>query len=96
MRLLTNAQNGDGAAFDAPAPHPSAGGNRFFTFGAWGTFDGATVGLEIQPVSGADWLDSGIALTAPGAVNVEFKAYRVRGVVSGGGGSEAINAELVG
>lgn len=87
MRLLTDADNGTGPSV-ARGQKPS-----FFTFYAWGTFNGATVRLEVSP-DGSAWFDSGIELTLSDVINVEFNALYVRAVVAGGA-SPSISAEIL-
>ena len=85
MILLDAAGAGNGPTINRPqSATPNA--EQFFTFFVWGTFNGATVKLEIAPVGGNDppWFDSGLEITAAGAVNVEFRAQKVRAVVVGG------------
>jgi hypothetical protein len=95
IRLLSAAQNGNGLTHVLSPIRPAPGTpERFQTLYVYGTFDGATVSLEVRPKGVASWFDCGIALTAKGAVNVECNAYYVRAVVAGGGGSESITAEL--
>lgn len=98
MKLLENASNGNGNAFRMRV----VGSDRFSltrTFYAWGTFNGASVGLEISPDNGTTWVavedsSGAISLTSASAVNVTFRATDVRATVSGGGGSESISAML--
>lgn len=88
MRLLNAAAAGTGDSLEVTRP------DQFFTFYAYGEFDGATVRLEVSPYGGV-WFDVGILLDAPGAQNVEFRAKAVRAVVEGGGGSVAVSAHLM-
>lgn len=75
--------------------------SRLRTFFVQGTFDSATVKLQLS-VDSTDGLD-GIwhdvvdadAITAKTLINVEFRAPWVRINVAGGAGSEAIDAWLV-
>jgi hypothetical protein len=95
MILLSAAGEGNGPAVRRPqSATPSS--EQFFTFFVWGTFGGATVTLEISPSgeSSAPWFDTGLSVTEAGAVNVEFRAERVRAVVTGGSSPE-INAMLL-
>ena len=94
MDLLSNAGNGNGPTVLRPQP-AGPEGQQFFTLFVWGTFDGATVTLEVSPGGDAPWFDSGVEITAAQAINVEFKARKLRAVVSGGGGSVSISAAVV-
>jgi len=90
MKLLTSGGNGSGAEFINPFK------SQFYTFFADGTFAGATVGLEISPdATGSRWFNTGIALTSAGAQNAEFRAERIRAVVTGGAGGVSINVDLL-
>lgn len=88
MRLLNAAAAGTGTAYEVTRP------DQFFTFYAYGTFDGATVRLEVSPYGGV-WFDVGILFDAPGAQNVEFRAKSVRAVVEGGSETTEISAHLM-
>lgn len=92
MQLLTAAGNGDGTAVDNRQLNRRD--SSFFTLFVWGTFGGSTVKLQISP-DGTNWFDvSGAdAITAAGALNVEFRAKQVRGSVSGGT-ANSINMRL--
>lgn len=88
MRLLNASPAATGDAVEITRP------DQFFTFYAYGNFDGATVRLEVSPYGGV-WFDSGILLDTAGAQNVEFRAKSVRAVVEGGTGDTAISAHLI-
>jgi len=93
MKLLTDSGNATGAANEI-----RQWGNRelghLFTLFVWGTFNSATVTMQISPDS-TNWFDvSGVSLTAAAAINVEFRARYVRAVVAGGA-APVINALLV-
>lgn len=92
MTVLAAAQgNGTTTAIGAAAP----GGRDVRTLTVTGTFNGATVKFQISPdsVTFIDVPDAN-AITAATAVNVQFTAQQMRIDVSGGGGSESINAEI--
>lgn len=90
--LLQAASTGNGPAVRKPQmATPSS--EQFFTLFVWGTFNGATVRLEIALSGAGPWFDSGLEVTEASAVNVEFKAQWVRAVVDGGS-SPSINASL--
>lgn len=91
--LLENASTGNGPTNRVPQ-HARPESEQFFTLYVWGTFNGATVRLEIAPNSSSTWFDSGLALTEQTAVNIEFKARRIRCVVDGGS-SPSISAEIL-
>ena len=57
--------------------------------------NGATVTIEVSPGGIAPWFDSGVVITAAQAINIEFKARKIRAVVSGGGGTVSISADMV-
>ncbi len=87
--LLTADGNGNGSAVDLSGPR------KHFTLYIWGTFDDATVKLQVTP-DNTNWFDAeDSSVTAARARNVEFSAYSVRGVVSGGGGSVSISMALM-
>lgn len=92
--LLSGSGNGTGGGKKLPYRATSDNMARWYTFYASGTFSGATVGLEVQPPGSSDWFDSGIALTAIGAVNVEVHAAKVRATVMNGGGGVSIDARI--
>ena len=89
MLLLNAATTGNGPTVKRPqSATPDA--EQFFTFFVWGTFNGATVRLEISPTPGGDspWFDSGLEVDAAGVVNIEFRAQKVRAVIVGGSDPE--------
>lgn len=94
LPLLENAGNGNGPTVFRPQP-AVPGGQQFFTLFVWGDFDGATVTIEVSPGGSAPWFDSGVVITAAQAINIEFKARKIRGVVTGGGGTVSISADMV-
>lgn len=56
-----------------------------YTFAVDGTFNGATVALEMKSPDGSSWLAiSGASFTAEGAVNVELPSNSYRASVTGG------------
>jgi hypothetical protein len=94
MRLLENATDGNGAAFDNPQ-HRNPAPDTFQSCYVYGTFGGATVKLQASPVGNGDrWFDTGVSFTEAGVQNFEVKAARFRGVVSGGTG-ESINMDVL-
>lgn len=90
MRLLTAAGNGNGVTTEF-----NTGGKRHDNLRSiycFGTFDGATVTVEVSPDNGTTWFAIDlVSFTAKGSMNMEARATDIRGVVAGGGGSEAIN-----
>src|SRR6185295_14273081 len=99
MQLLNAAGAGSGGAIEVRQPY-NRELNQLKTWFVWGTFGGATVTLEISPddiPAGAvpsNWFSvTGASLTAPGALNVDFRARWVRAVVTGGAG-QSINSLL--
>ena len=95
MQILTAATAGNGNEVNIRADL-NRWGNHIYTFYVSGTFGGTTVTLQISPVeSGDNWFTvTGVSITAAGAVNCEFRACRVRAVVTGGAGM-SINAWLL-
>jgi len=93
MKLLTAAGNGNGATIKREQAYDRHQSQDYSVF-VYGTFDGATVKLEVSPDEGVNWFDTGLAITAQSVANVEIRAAHVRGVVSGGGGSVAIQMLL--
>jgi len=92
MRILSGANNGNGASFEL-----KTGGKRdkenIRTVYCWGTFGGATVTAEIS-IDGTEWFSvTGVSFTVKGAVNIEARARYIRGVVTGGTG-ESIDMQL--
>ena len=85
MKLLTAADNGTGSAVQK-----GQWGNRevdqLTTIYIYGTFGGATVTVEISH-DGTNWFNTGIAATAKGVFNLEFRAQYMRAIVAGGTGS---------
>lgn len=60
-----------------------------------GTFNGATVQLQASPDDGTTWFDvTGGSFTSKQAKELSISATHLRINVSGGGGSESINAWL--
>jgi hypothetical protein len=88
MQLLTNSDAATGDAYEITRP------DQFFTFYAYGNFDGAQVRLEVSPYGGV-WFDTAILLDAKGAQNVEFRAKSVRAIVEGGTELTSITAHLL-
>lgn len=69
------------------------------TFAVWGTFDSATVKLQVLGPNNDDstWIDVGsdVELTADGVGNFQLATgCQIRANVSGGGGSQSVNAEF--
>lgn len=93
MRLFTAAGGAITGASLAIREGLNRNKHQLYTFYVWGTFGGATVTLQISP-DGTNWFGTGVAITAQGASNVEFRANFVRAVSSGGAGS-ALDAMLL-
>ena len=92
MQLLTAvAANGSGTA-------QAIKGNTMFEFNtafAWGTWDGATVILEVSPDEGTTWIAvTDLTFTENSMINVNLAVgIEVRGTVSGVGTS-SVNLTL--
>ena len=92
--LLESAATGNG-----PAVEIKSFANRRFdqlkTLFPHGDFDGATVSVEISH-NGTDWfiVTGGESLTVDTALNVEFHARFIRGVVTGGT-SPSVNLNML-
>lgn len=94
MKILDGASNGNGSTFDL-----NTGGRtpkeNIRTVYAWGTWNTATAKVQVS-LDDVTWFDvTGLSFTADGAINMEVRARYVRGVVSGGGGSESINMSVI-
>jgi hypothetical protein len=63
-----------------------------YTLVAWGTWDGATVSLELSPDGGTTWIAiTGASFTDDGAANIDTQAgLTYRGAVSGAGASTSV------
>jgi hypothetical protein len=86
MKFFTNrTTDGNSDAFD----WPSGKG----TLRASGTFNGATVKLQASFDGGTTWIDAGAdaTFTAPGLANFSLGPCKLRGVLSGAGGSTSIS-----
>lgn len=97
MQLLNNSGNATGAA--VPLRANSRAESQLYTLYVWGTFDGGAVTLQISPHetgdAAEDWFTiTGLSVTTQEAVNVEFRAARVRAVAAGGGAGIAVDAVL--
>ena len=101
MKLLTAAANSTGTSIGfASSRHRRK--HHLYTLYVYGTFDSATVKLQVSPdpltVTDANstWFDVPDAdtMTVQTIVNVEVKAMKARGVVASGLGSESITMEL--
>ena len=94
MKLLENASNGTGTSHSTREDL-----NRFRTtvktLYVYGTFDGATVKLQISP-DNSNWFDVPDAdtITVQSVMNIQSRGIAYRGVVSGGSGSESITMIL--
>lgn len=91
VALATAQGNGNAAAVDVISPgHLYKSHLR--TLFVWGTWDSATVKLQMTP-DGTTWFDvTGASFTTDGTLNVEFRAKQMRINVAGGLGSASINA----
>ena len=72
--------------------------DRVTTIYAWGTFDGASVALQVSP-DGVEWFDitggdTG-TFTAKEARVIEVSAYAIRGVVTSAGASTSLNLTVM-
>ena len=84
MQILQNAGAGNGTAYDLHTGGRTPKEN-IRTVYCWGTFNGATVTVEVSPDGGATWFAvSGLSFTSQDAINMEVRASQVRGVVTGG------------
>jgi len=93
MKILEAAANGNGASFELKTGGKNPKENLRTVYCS-GTFNGATVTVEIS-LDGTVWFEvANISFTSLGATNMEARARYVRGVVTGGGGSEAIDLAL--
>jgi hypothetical protein len=95
MRLLQNSGNATGTAIQI-----RGGANRnldqLHTVFIDGTFDGGAATLEIAMEEAGPWFAvPGFSITTKAVMNVEFKAYWVRGVVAGGGGTVSIDMDML-
>lgn len=88
--LLTASANATGAAKDITSGSHSFK-SHLRTIYAYGTWDSATVIVQASHDGGTTWVPTGISITADGLENLEIRGTHVRGVVSGGLGSESIN-----
>lgn len=84
MKILSGAGIGTGAWFNL-----RAGGRRakenVRTLYFFGTFNGATVTVEVSPDGGTTaFAISGVSFTSAGMINIEARADMIRGVVTGG------------
>lgn len=89
MNLLSSATaDGSGSAMD----WPSGLGNVRCT----GTFDGATVTLESSSDGGSTWLPVGAdaTFTEAGQANFSLGPCKLRGTVSGAGGSTSVTLAI--
>lgn len=93
--LLVAASNGTGPEINMPR-FAHLYEEHLRTLFVWGTFDSANIALQISPDE-TNWFDVANAdtITADTTLNVEFRAPFVRCNVTGGGGSESINAKLL-
>lgn len=65
-------------------------------FIVWGTWNGATVKLQMSP-DGTTWIDvDSTTLTANGGLPVETPTVQYRLFMSGAGGSTSLSASLIG
>jgi hypothetical protein len=87
--LATAAGNGDTSA-------KAAAGGWLYQIAVGGTFDGATVRIQLQaPAPVSAWISVGDPITAAAIQNIEIPAGTlVRLNVAGGGGTAAINSSL--
>lgn len=93
--LLTAASNGIGPVVEMPRfSHLLE--EHLRTLFVWGAFDSANVALQISP-DNSNWFDVANAdtITQDTVLNVEFRSPFVRCNVTGGLGSESINAKLL-
>lgn len=96
MLLLNNS--GAGAGTPVALRSNMREQNQLYTLYTWGTFGGAAVTIEISPNesgnASTDWFAiPGVSITTQDVQNIEFRAARVRAVVTGGAG-QAINCAL--
>lgn len=97
-RAASLAGNGTTTPFKMIPRDTETGGllRLFCTWAAVGTFDGATVALQV--FLAGTWIQVGSTLTAAGAVNLSNAnapyGPKYRFEISGGGGSESISIEV--
>lgn len=90
LTLLSAAANGNGTSTLF-----SNGGDDAVWLVAYGTWGGATAKLQWSPDLGTTWIDvTDASFTANGLVRLFLCAGYVRGVVSGGGGTESITMQV--
>lgn len=94
VNLLTAAGNGAGSSVQVPRFNQAAQ-SHLRTLFVWGTFDSATVKLQVSP-DDSTWFDvpGADSITAQSVLNVEFRAPYIRCSVSGGT-SPSINAKYL-
>lgn len=94
MFLVTDSDDVTGPAINVVSP-----GHMYKThvrtLFVWGTFDGANFALQVSP-DGSEWFDVANAdtITAKTVINVEFRADKVRAVISGSATEASITAFL--
>jgi hypothetical protein len=87
--LLLSARTTDGSGSSVIVRHQNRGGTPVFTAMAFGTFDGATVTLEVSP-DGTEWV-SAYAFTSEEVKLIEGTFYAIRGTVSSAGASTSLS-----
>lgn len=88
--LLSASANATGSTIEYKRPND----DEAWVF-AHGTWNSATAKLQFSHDGGTTWFDiTDASFTANGFVRVYLPTGHVRGVVSGGGGTESITMEL--
>lgn len=90
ITLLSASANATGATtlFNGPL-------NEAMWLIAYGTWNSATAKLQYSPDAGTTWIDvTDASFTANGIVRLFLCGGHIRGVLSGGGGSESVTLEL--
>ncbi len=84
MKILENAGNGTGSAYELRAGGRMVKENVRSIY-AYGTWDGAAVTIEVSPDGGTTWIEiPSLSFTADSVYNIEARASHIRAVVAGG------------
>ena len=88
-KLLSASANATGSAVTLTGAELGAFRGTY-TIYIYGTWNSATAKVQISP-DGTNWFDvPNGSWTSDTVQNIEIYGYQIRGVVSGGGGSESI------
>ena len=95
INILTAQANGNGTTITNDESWNSLHESHLRTLYIYGTFNTGNAELQIS-FDGTTWFTvTNTNVTVATAINVEFRAPFMRGVVAGGGGSESINMKLL-